>query len=133
MRNGAGFNPCQGLYFKPTAGTAKTAFIATHYNVDFSEHYLGPYMAERGFGFLGLEYAFSRQTRAFSYWSTLSSISMRGCAGCVSKPGVEQVVILGNSGGGSLMGAYQSQALGVTMTPTPGLKLPESGSRPDVG
>ena len=29
------------------------AFIATHYNVDFSEHYLAGCMAERGFGFLG--------------------------------------------------------------------------------
>ena len=40
-RNGAGFYPCQGLYYEPKAGKAKTAFIATHYNVDFSEHYLG--------------------------------------------------------------------------------------------
>ena len=51
-RNGAGFYPCQGLYHAPSGG-AHTALIATHYNVDFSEHYLGPFMAERGFGFLG--------------------------------------------------------------------------------
>ena len=38
--------------------------------------------------------------------------------------GVDNVVILGNSGGGSLMAAYQSQAKGVTMHATPGLKLP---------
>ena len=36
----------------------------------------------------------------------------------------DNVVILGNSGGGSLMAAYQSQAKGVTMHATPGLKLP---------
>ena len=52
-RNGAGFHPCQGLYFTSAGEKPKTAFIATHYNVDFSEHYLGEYMAERGFGFLG--------------------------------------------------------------------------------
>ena len=40
-RNGAGFYPSQGVYHEPADGSAKTAFIATHYNVDFSEHYLG--------------------------------------------------------------------------------------------
>ena len=53
VRNGAGFNPCQGLYFAPRGKKPQTAFIATHYNVDFSEHYLGSFMAERGYGFLG--------------------------------------------------------------------------------
>ena len=52
-RNGAGFHPCQGLYHTPVGQRPTTAFIATHYNVDFSEHYLGNYMARRGFGFLG--------------------------------------------------------------------------------
>ena len=33
---------------------------------------------------------------------------------------------LGNSGGGSLMAAYQSQALGVTMEATPGLTIPDA-------
>ncbi|GIS20976.1 MAG: hypothetical protein CM15mP120_28920 [Pseudomonadota bacterium] len=35
-------------------------------------------------------------------------------------------VILGNSGGGSLMAAYQSQSHGVTMHATPGLDLPSA-------
>ena len=39
-RNGAGFRTCQGLYYRPKASVPKVAFIATHYNVDFSEHYL---------------------------------------------------------------------------------------------
>ena len=29
-RNGAGFNPCQGLYFKPKGAKPKTAFIAKY-------------------------------------------------------------------------------------------------------
>lgn len=45
--------PCQGIYVHPAGEKPKVALIATHYNVDFSEHYLGEYMAERGFGFLG--------------------------------------------------------------------------------
>ncbi len=125
QRNGAGFNPCQGLYFKPAGEQPKTALIATHYNVDFSEHYLGPYMAQRGFGFLGWNTRFRGNEAFFLLEHALVDIGA-GVRWLREQAGVEQVVILGNSGGGSLMGAYQSQALGVTMTPTPDLKLPEA-------
>ena len=50
-RAGAGGHPCQGLYWAD--GKPRAALIATHYNVDFAEHYSAPYFAERGFGFLG--------------------------------------------------------------------------------
>jgi len=39
-RAGAGGHPCQGLYHTPAGSRPVTAFIATHFNVDFSEHYL---------------------------------------------------------------------------------------------
>lgn len=124
-RNGAGFNPCQGLYFKPKGAKPKTALIATHYNVDFSEHYLGSFMAERGFGFLGWNTRFRGNEPYFLLEHALIDIG-EGVRWLREQAGVEQIVVLGNSGGGSLMGAYQSQAIGVTMTPTPGLKLPDA-------
>ena len=31
----------------------KVAVIATHYQIDFSEHYIADYLATRGIGFLG--------------------------------------------------------------------------------
>ena len=49
----AGGHPCQGIYTTPKGTKPKVAFIATHYNVDFAEHYIAPYVATRGFGFLG--------------------------------------------------------------------------------
>src|SRR6476661_6588185 len=49
----AGGHPCQGIYVTPSGQRPKTAFIAAHYNVDFSEHYIAPYLASRGYGFLG--------------------------------------------------------------------------------
>lgn len=124
-RNGAGFNPCQGLYHTPAQGRPKTAFIATHYNVDFSEHYLGPYMAERGYGFLGWNTRFRGAEGFFLLEHALIDIGA-GVRWLREEAGVEEVILLGNSGGGSLMGAYQSQALGVTMTPTPDLRLPDA-------
>ena len=51
---GHGSQPCQGLYHRPAGTQPTVAFMATHYNVDFGEHYLAPYLAaERGYGFLG--------------------------------------------------------------------------------
>ncbi|NIP13462.1 MAG: alpha/beta hydrolase [Pseudomonadales bacterium] len=124
-RNGAGFNPCQGLYYAPTGSAPKTALIATHYNVDFSEHYLGEFMAARGYGFLGWNTRFRGAEAYFLLEHALIDIGA-GVRWLKEEAGAEQVVILGNSGGGSLMGAYQSQALGVTMEPTPGLSLPDA-------
>ena len=124
-RNGAGFYPCQGLYHTPIGARPKTALIATHYNVDFSEHYLGEYIAARGYGFLGWNTRYRGNEAFFLLEHALVDIGA-GVRWLKEEAGIEQVVILGNSGGGSLMGAYQSQALGVTMTPTPNLKLPEA-------
>lgn len=125
QRNGAGFQPCQGLYYRPEGERPRTALIATHYNVDFSEHYLGEYMAARGYGFLGWNTRFRGNEGFFLLEHALIDIGV-GVRWLKEQAGVDQVVIVGNSGGGSLMGAYQSQALGVTMTPTPGLTLPDA-------
>ncbi|MFN9958639.1 MAG: alpha/beta hydrolase, partial [bacterium] len=52
-RVGAGGHPCQGVYTTLRGQRPRTAFIATHYNVDFAEHYIAPWLAARGYGFLG--------------------------------------------------------------------------------
>ena len=52
-RSEVGGHPCQGLYWAPKGQRPRVALIATHYNVDFAEHYLAPYIASRGLGFLG--------------------------------------------------------------------------------
>ncbi len=52
-RAGAGGHPCQGLYHHAAGHRPKVAMIATHYQIDFSEHYIADYLAARGVGFLG--------------------------------------------------------------------------------
>jgi pimeloyl-ACP methyl ester carboxylesterase len=125
QRNGAGFNPCQGLYFSPKDTRPSVAFIASHYNVDFSEHYLAPLMAKRGFGFLGWNTRFRGNEAFFLLEHALIDIGA-GVQWLKQEAGVETVVLLGNSGGGSLMAAYQSQSQGVTMEATPGLTIPKA-------
>ena len=122
-RNGAGFYPCQGLYHRPKDKRPKIAFIATHYNVDFSEHYIGDFMAQRGFGFLGWNTRFRGNEAFFMLEHALIDIGvgMRWLQGAGRR---RSRVILGNSGGGSLMGAYQSQAVDPNITRNGGRETP---------
>jgi hypothetical protein len=120
-RAGAGGHPCQGIYHRPASGRPRVAFIATHYNVDFSEHYLASFMAERGFGFLGWNTRFRGNEAHFLLDHALAEIGV-GVRWLREQAGAEQVVLLGNSGGGSLMAAYQSQATEPSVRPVAGTR-----------
>jgi pimeloyl-ACP methyl ester carboxylesterase len=113
-RAGAGGHPCQGLYWAPTAETPKVAIIATHYNVDFAEHYIAPLMAARGFGFLGWNTRYRGAEDLFQLEHALVDIGV-GVKWLHEHAGVDRIVILGNSGGGSLMAAYQAEAFAPTL------------------
>jgi pimeloyl-ACP methyl ester carboxylesterase len=108
-RNGAGGHPCQGLYYRGVGRKPKVAMIATHYQIDFSEHYLADYMATRGIGFLGWNTRFRGFESSFLLDHALVDIGV-GVRWLREHAGVDTVVLLGNSGGGSLMAAYQAQA-----------------------
>ena len=110
----AGGHPCQGIYWTPKGQAPKAAFIATHYNVDFSEHYIAPYIATRGFGFLGWNTRYRGFEDQFLLEHAILDIGV-GVRWLREQAGVETVIILGNSGGGSLMGAYQGEAIAPTM------------------
>jgi pimeloyl-ACP methyl ester carboxylesterase len=120
-RAGAGGHPCQGIYHRPAGARPTTAFIAAHYNVDFSEHYLASHMAERGFGFLGWNTRFRGNEAHFLLDHALAEIGV-GVRWLREQAGVDRVVLLGNSGGGSLMAAYQSQAVEPNVTPVTGMR-----------
>lgn len=114
-RSGAGGHPCQGVYHRPEGHEPRTALIATHYNIDFSEHYLASCIAERGLGFLGWNTRFRGAESYFLADLALADIDVgvRWLRG----RGVDCVVLLGNSGGGSLMATYQAQATAPNLVP----------------
>jgi len=121
-RAGAGGHPCQGIYHRPDgAPQPRTAFIATHYNVDFSEHYLASYLAERGYGFLGWNTRFRGNEAHFLLDHALAEIGV-GVRWLREQANAERIVLLGNSGGGSLMAAYQSQAAESNVNPVAGMR-----------
>lgn len=120
-RAGSGGHPCQGIYYRGVGRKPKVAMIAAHYQVDFSEHYLADYMATRGIGFLGWNTRFRGFETSFMLDHALVDIGV-GVRWLREVIGVETVVLLGNSGGGSLMAAYQAQALKPHITPLPGMR-----------
>jgi pimeloyl-ACP methyl ester carboxylesterase len=97
------------------------AIIATHYQIDFSEHYLADYMATRGIGFLGWNTRYRGYESSFLLDHALVDIGV-GVRWLREVQGVETVVLLGNSGGGSLMAAYQAQAVDHHVTPLEGMR-----------
>jgi pimeloyl-ACP methyl ester carboxylesterase len=120
-RAGAGGHPCQGVYHHAAGVRPTTAFIATHYNVDFAEHYLASYLAERGFGFLGWNTRFRGNEAHFLLDHALAEIGV-GVRWLREEAGADRIVLLGNSGGGSLMSAYQSQAVEPNIRPVTGMR-----------
>jgi hypothetical protein len=125
QRAGHGPHPCQGLYHRPSGARPRVACIATHYNVDFSEHYLAELLAERGIGFLGWNTRYRGNEAYFLLEHALIDIGA-GVRWLREQAGVEVVVLLGNSGGGSLMAAYQSQATDPSIEAASGLPLPDA-------
>ena len=108
-RAGHGSNPCQGVYYTPDGERPNVALIATHYEIDFSEHYLAEFMAQRAFGFLGWNTRFRGLGPYFILEPALDDIAA-GVRWLRDEADVETVVLLGNSGGASLMSAYQARA-----------------------
>ncbi len=120
-RAGAGGHPCQGLYHRGVGRKPKVAVIATHYQIDFSEHYLADYLATRGIGFLGWNTRFRGFESTFLLDHALVDIGV-GIRWLREVQGIETVVLLGNSGGGSLMAAYQAQAVHHHIAPLDGMR-----------
>ena len=94
----AGGHPCQGIYWTEAGKRPKVAIIATHYNVDFSEHYIAPWFARQGFGFLGWNTRYRGFEDQFLLEHAILDIGV-GMKWLKEEAGVEQIVILGNSGG----------------------------------
>jgi hypothetical protein len=120
-RAGAGGWPCQGVWYAPPGARPRAALIATHYNIDFSQHYLADFMASRGVGFLGWNTRFRGDEAHFLLDHALVDIGT-GVRWLRETQGVERVILLGNSGGGSLMAAYQSHAVSPTVVPLAGMR-----------
>lgn len=106
----ADFREFQGLYWTPRGNPRpKVAVVCMHPRVDFTRHYTFPRLLERGIGCLG-----ANTRNPNNDTDTVHEEIILDVAAAVrflkEFRGAEKVILIGNSGGGSLNALFQSQA-----------------------
>jgi hypothetical protein len=100
----------RALHWTPEAAEApKIGVLLMHPRVDFTHHYSVPRLVAAGFGVLAANSRHAGNDVACEHEELLLDVAA-GVKWLRRKAGCERVVLLGNCGGGSLMGYYQAQA-----------------------
>jgi len=100
----------RGLYWTATAHPRpKVAVLAAHPRVDFSQHYAFPALLRAGYACLGGNLRTLGNDSSCVHEQIILDVAAYVCW-LKEQRGIERVVWLGNSGGGSLGGLYQAQA-----------------------
>lgn len=99
----------RGVYWTPGNNPApKVAVIAAHPRVDFTEHHTFPSLLRAGYGCLGANLRSHNNDMDCLHEKLV--IDIAAYMAWLKEQGVETIVLLGNSGGGSLFSFYQAQA-----------------------
>jgi len=110
-----------GILYRPANTDPKTVFYLMHPRGEFTRHYVVPPLTDRGYAVFGQNSRYLNNDTDMVHERLLFDIAagMRH----LKEMGFERIVLMGNSGGGSLLGFYQSQASrpsGERLTTTPG-------------
>ena len=92
-----------------TKGEEKTVVCLMHPRADMSRHYLTPYLIEAGYAVFGQESRWPGNDVACIHEMLLADIAASNRY--LKERGFQQIVFIGNSGGGSLYTFYQAQAV----------------------
>ena len=101
-----------------TGTTPSTAVVWCHPTANFLGHYALPGLAERGFGAVGLTTRYVGNDTALILENCLLDIG--AMVRHLVSSGYEHVVLVGNSGGASIVPYYQAQAQAPSVTDPPG-------------
>jgi len=118
----------RGLLYMPTNRKPRTVVIMAHPRADFAQHYSIPFWVEAGFA------AFAQNTRYLNndFMMLHENLLLDLAAGIRylrEEQGFERIVMLGNSGGGSLFAYYDSQA---RLPKGSRVSAPPGGGPPDL-
>ena len=107
-----------GQLVRPDDRPSRTALVVTHPASAFLGHYLLRPLAEAGIHALGLNTRYAGNDANLIMENVL--LDLASTIRTLHERGYEHVILVGNSGGGSVTAYYQSQAERPSVTQTPG-------------
>jgi len=100
--------PLSGLLYLPPRRDPDTVLLAMHPRADFAQHYLVPHAVGAGYAFMGARTRNLNNDADALHERLL--VDVAGTVAWLRARGFARVVLLGNSGGGSLFAFYLAQA-----------------------
>jgi pimeloyl-ACP methyl ester carboxylesterase len=100
--------PLTGILHLPPRGDPPVALLAMHPRGDFSRHYLAPALVGAGYAFFGATTRYLNHDADALHERLLLDVA--GAIAWLRERGFPTVILLGNSGGGSLFAFYLEQA-----------------------
>ena len=105
----ADFGKSRGILYMPPQGKPRTAVIMAHPRGDFSTHYSIPFWVEAGFAAFGFNTRYLNNDAMMLHENLMLDLAA-AIRFLREEEGFEKIVMLGNSGGGSLFAYYDAQA-----------------------
>src|SRR6185295_2133885 len=100
--------PLTGVLYRPARKDPDVVLVAMHPRGDFSRHYLVPLLVDAGYAFMGATTRYLNHDADALHERLLLDVA--GTIAFLRAEGFARVVLLGNSGGGSLFAFYLAEA-----------------------